>query len=152
MMRTSTAAAPHPRGRIRSGRSPGRGSAGIVLIEALVAILIFAFGVLGIVGLQAAMVKAQSASKFRGDAAYLADGILGAMWSDDITTNLSKYTTANCAAYAPCKAWKSKVAATLPGGGTAIAVDGSNNVTVTVSWTIPDEGTHSYSTSGSLQP
>jgi len=134
-------------------RGPARrASSGIVLIEALVGILIFALGVLGIVGLQAAMVKAQSSSKYRGDAAYLASGILGAMWSDDIANNLAKYTTAGCAAYAPCNDWKNKVAEALPGGSTAITVDAANNVTVTVGWTVPDEGTHSYSTSGSLQP
>jgi len=132
--------------------SARRASSGIVLIEALVGILIFALGVLGIVGLQAAMVKAQASNKFRGDAAYLASGIVGAMWSDDIANNLSKYTTAGCAAYARCNDWKAKVAAALPGGSTAITVDASNNVTVTIGWTVPDEGTHSYSTSGTLQP
>lgn len=136
-----------------SRRAPGRrANSGVALIEALVGILIFAIGVLGIVGLQASMSKAQTSSKFRGDASYLASGLIGTMWADNIATNLSNYTTAGCASYAPCNDWKAKIAAALPSGTTAITVDASNNVTVTIQWTVPDEGTHSYSTSASLQP
>ena len=138
---------------IRGRRAPARRAAsGIVLIEALVGILIFAMGVLGIVGLQAAMTKAQASNKFRGDASYLASGLIGTMWSDDVTNNLSKYTTAGCASYAPCNDWSAKVATALPGGTTAITVDAAKNVTVTIQWTVPNEGTHSYTTGASLQP
>jgi type IV pilus assembly protein PilV len=129
-----------------------RSASGIVLIEALVGILIFAFGVLGIVGLQASMVKAQTSNKFRGDASYLASGIIGAMWSDDIANNLSKYATPGCASHGPCNDWSNKVAAALPGGTTTITVDAAKNVNVTIQWTVPNEGSHSYSTSASLQP
>jgi type IV pilus assembly protein PilV len=127
-------------------------NSGIVLIEALVGILIFAMGVLGIVGLQAAMTKAQTSNKFRGDASYLASGLIGTMWADDIANNLSKYATAGCASYGPCNDWSTKVAGALPGGTTAITVDAARSVTVTIQWTVPNEGTHSYSTSASLQP
>lgn len=138
---------------IKGRRAPARrASSGIVLIEALVGILIFAMGVLGIVGLQAAMTKAQTSSKFRGDASYLASGLFGTMWADDIAVNLSKYTTAGCASYGPCNDWSTKVAAALPGGTTAVTVDAARNVTVTIQWTVPNEGTHSYTTSASLQP
>ncbi len=58
-----------------------------MLIEALVAVLIFAFGVLGIVGLQAAMTKAQTQSKSRADASLLAQQVIGSMWTD--TPNLA---------------------------------------------------------------
>jgi type IV pilus assembly protein PilV len=131
---------------------PRRIAPGIALIEALVGILIFAMGVLGIVGLQAAMTKAQTSGKFRGDASYLANGLIGAMWADDVTNNLSKYATAGCATYSPCSDWSAKVAGALPGGSADIAVDAARNVTVTIQWTVPNEGTHSYTTSASLQP
>ena len=45
---------------------------GVVLLEAMIAILIFSVGVLAIVGLQAAMIKNTSESKYRADASYIA--------------------------------------------------------------------------------
>lgn len=137
---------------IRRRTASRRANSGVMLIEALVAILIFALGVLSIVGLQASMTKVQTSSKFRGDASYLANGLIGTMWADDIANNLSKYTTAGCAAYAPCNDWSTKVATALPGGTVAVTVDASNNVTVTIQWIVPNESAHSYTTSASLQP
>lgn len=137
---------------IRRRGAPRRASSGVMLIEALVGILIFALGVLSIVGLQASMTKVQTSSKFRGDASYLANGLLGTMWADDITNNLAKYTAAGCANYAPCNDWNTKVAAALPGGALAVTTDAANTVTVTINWTVPNEGAHSYTTTASLQP
>jgi type IV pilus assembly protein PilV len=136
----------------RPRRSPRAAHSGAILIEALVGILIFAIGVLGIVGLQASMTKAQTSSKFRGDAAYLASALIGTMWADNIALNLPKYATAQCAGYNPCNDWKNKVAAALPGGTSVVAVDAANNVSVTIQWTLPNEGSHSYTTSATLQP
>jgi len=56
---------------------------GVVLIEAMIAIVIFAFGVLGIVGLQAAMVKNTSEAKYRSEASYIAQQYIGALWTGD---------------------------------------------------------------------
>jgi type IV pilus assembly protein PilV len=137
---------------IRRRTAPRSASSGVMLIEALVGILIFALGVLSIVGLQASMTKVQTSSKFRGDASYLANGLLGTMWADDITNNLSKYTAAGCASYAPCNDWNMKVAAALPGGSVTVTADATNTVTVTINWTVPNEGAHNYTTSASLQP
>ncbi|MGH8807888.1 MAG: type IV pilus modification PilV family protein [Noviherbaspirillum sp.] len=55
---------------------------GIVLLEALIAILIFSIGVLGIVGLQASMIKANTESKYRTEAGIIVQQQLGAMWVD----------------------------------------------------------------------
>lgn len=116
---------------------------GFMLIEALVALLIFAFGVLGLVGLQATMTKAQSTSKYRADASFLAQQVLGTMWSD--SPNLANYATANCTGYARCNSWAAKVASTLPGGTAAVTVV-ATDVTVAITWTQPNEGSHSYTT------
>lgn len=56
---------------------------GVVLIEAMIAILIFSIGVLGIVGMQAAMVKNTSDSKYRADAAYIAQQFIGQTWANN---------------------------------------------------------------------
>jgi type IV pilus assembly protein PilV len=128
-----------------------RGAArGVALIEALVAILIFAVGVLGLVGLQVSMTRAQGAGKYRADAANLASEVIGLMWVDKALLsggNLTSYATANCAAYTPCNDWKNKVASTLPAGTAAISAATDGNVTVTLTWTIPNEGSHTYATS-----
>lgn len=56
---------------------------GIVLLEALIAIAIFGFGVLGLIGLQASSVKESTNAKFRSDASLLADELIGKMWVSD---------------------------------------------------------------------
>jgi type IV pilus assembly protein PilV len=124
-------------------------SRGFVLIEALVALLIFAFGVLGVVGLQAAMTKAQTQSKFRADAAQLAQQVIGMMWAD--LPNLNNYATASCTGYAPCNSWVTHVASALPNGAATIgfvviAPSTSPTATVTIQWTPPNEQQHNYTT------
>lgn len=116
---------------------------GIALIEAMVAILIFAFGVLGLVGLQVAMTKAQGTAKFRADAAFLGSQVIGTMWVD--RSHLANYTTANCASYTPCSEWIAKVASTLPAGTADLSYTASSGaVAVTLTWTVPVEGRHSH--------
>lgn len=131
-----------PKRKLKS-RTARRTVGGFMLIEALVALLIFAFGVLGLVGLQATMTKAQSTAKYRADAAFLAQQVLGTMWSD--APNLASYATANCAGYARCSSWAAKVASTLP-AGTATVTLVASDVTVAITWTQPNEGSHTYST------
>ena len=121
-----------------------RASHGFMLIEALVALLIFSFGVLGIIGLQASMTKAQTQSKFRADASLLAQQGIGAMWSD--SANLASYATASCAAHAPCNDWRSRVAAALPNGAATVDLSASPEVLITITWTPPNEETHTYTT------
>ncbi|BEP38035.1 hypothetical protein GmRootV59_50060 [Variovorax sp. V59] len=120
-------------------------SRGIALIEVLVALLIFMLGVLGLVGLQASMTRAQTDSKVRADAAYLASELNGRMWSD--LTNLASYNGTGCASQARCSEWQSKVSSSLPGGTGAVTVNASSgDVAVTISWTMPNGETHQYVT------
>lgn len=124
-------------------------AAGFVLLEALVALLVFSLGVLGVVGLQASMTRAQTTAKFRADAAYLASESLGLMWAD--ISNLDKYATDACESYVPCNDWKTKVATQLPSGTIAVTVDSaSGDVTVAVGWTQPGGDVHQYLASTSV--
>jgi type IV pilus assembly protein PilV len=66
--------------RVRIGRYPQRGS---FMLEALIAILIVALGVLGTVGLYARSVQQVDDAKFRGEAALLASSLIGQMWLSD---------------------------------------------------------------------
>ena len=135
--------------RLHSRRpTASRGSRGFALIEALVAILILSFGVMGLVGLQVAMTKAQTTSKFRADAAFLASDLVGAMWAD--VPHIASYATASCSAYARCNAWSTKLAAALPNGASTVTV-AANVVTITITWTAPGESASTYTTTLAIQ-
>ena len=128
-----------------------RGHKGFSLIEVLVGILIFAVGVLGIVGLQVSMTRAQTASKFRGDAAYLANELLGLMWSD--MPNIGKYSSTQCSNHPPCAAWAAKTTTLLPGATTDIQITSATGaVDIAIVWTVPSEGSHTDQTSSTVQP
>lgn len=51
------------------------------MVEALVAMLIFAIGIIATMGLQTLAIKAGSDAKYRADAAYLANQLIGVMWT-----------------------------------------------------------------------
>lgn len=130
---------PRPRPRVR----------GIALIEALVGILIFTIGILGLVGLQAAMLRAQGSARIRADAALLANEVIGMMWTDaGSQANLQNYST-GCNT-GSCSDWINKVAQTLPDGTATFNLNNASGVTtITITWTQPNEGTHKYITSTS---
>ncbi len=79
----------------------GRASlqSGVMLIEAMLAILIFSIGVLGIIGLQAAANKASVQAKYRSEASLLANEIIGRIWATDrsVATIAGRFADAtNC--------------------------------------------------------
>jgi type IV pilus assembly protein PilV len=113
-----------------------RAARGFALLEALVGMLIFSFAVLGLVGLQASMTRAQTMSQFHAQASELAADLIGRMWSD--VPNVAQYDSSNCASYNPCSSWQSKVATTLPGGTPNVSVL-QGTVTITLTWTPPGE-------------
>ena len=108
---------------------------GVMLIEALVAILLFSIGVVAVMGMQAVSIEQVSQAKYRTDASYLANQIIGVMWLDQ--ANLSSYATTS---YSGRTAWNTVVANSLPQGTGTIAVNGSA-VTVTVNWQTPNDST-----------
>jgi type IV pilus assembly protein PilV len=136
----------HSSTRCAAGRR--HANRGFMLVEALVAMLIFAFGVLGVVGLQVAMTKAQTQSKFRADASQLAQQLIGAMWSD--VTNLPSYATASCSGYARCNEWATRVATALPNGAAAVDLSASPEVVITITWAPPNEQVHTYTTMSAI--
>ena len=54
-------------------------------MEALVAILIFSFGVLGLIGVVAASIRATNDARYRAEAANLANAVIGDMWATAAT-------------------------------------------------------------------
>lgn len=110
--------------------------------------LIFMLGVLGLVGLQGTMTRAQTDSKMRADAANLASEVIGRMWVD--IANVSSYAGTTTCAAASCVEWRNKVTSVLPGGGAAITVEANGDVAVTVSWAMPGGETHRYVTRSTI--
>lgn len=106
---------------------------GVVILEAMVAILIFSMGVLAVVGLQAAMIKNTGDSKDRADASYIAQQVIGQMWTDP--DNLATYpgTTTD-------------ISDQLPGGLLTITQPAADQFTVTVTWQKQGEEQHNYTT------
>lgn len=118
-------------------RTPASQS-GVMLIEVMIAILIFALGVLGIVSLQAASVSQISDAKYRSDASFLANQLFATMWVGDrtATTLQSKFNTNN----PDYMTWKNKVTGSLPGvasKGPEVVVANDGTVTVTIYWLPP---------------
>ena len=111
----------------------------MALLEALVGILIFSIGILALMGLQAQAVRNTIEAKYRNEASYLANQIIGYMWVDRAT--LAAYDT-DAGANENMENWRTEVARLLPGvtvGGAnspTIEVDGTS-VTVTVFWKLP---------------
>lgn len=101
---------------------------GAVLLEALIAILIFSFGLLAISGLQGAMMKNTADATFRSEAAYVVQQQLGAMLSNPIGLGGNNAMPVS----------------NLPGGllTTRLLSDGRFQFLVT--WQVPGEPVRSY--------
>ncbi|RJF98970.1 pilus assembly protein PilV [Noviherbaspirillum saxi] len=127
--------------------------AGIVLLEGLIAILIFSLGILALVGTQAVAVKQSTDAQYRTEAGQLVNQLVGTMWASDRTTaTLKANFQTGGAGY---NTWLADVSATLPGVDTfpptVVVSDVAPNeglVTITVFWRSPSESStaapHNY--------
>lgn len=116
-----------------------RYQSGSLLLESLIAILIFSVGILAVVGLQAQSIRDVTGARARIEASNVANQIVGEIWAN-VTTPTSIAGTYNdtstkigtLASQLP--SGKAVVAVTpivVPSGGTI------NNVTVTLTWRPP---------------
>ena len=126
--------------------APRRAARGISMIEVLVVILLFSFGLIGMVGLQAKAVQVSVSAEDSSRAALLANEIVSAMWGANSVTLASAAITA----------WNLRVADAsdrgLPNGQGTVSVS-AGVATVTVSWRAPHEPTgttHSYITQAQI--
>lgn len=120
-------------------------SKGVMLLEALVGILIFSIGILGLMGLQAVSIKNTTEARYRSEAGYLTNQIVGRMWTD--RDNLDTYeltagTVCSTGTNTPLMDWLCEVEGTLPGitagaNRPTIEVD-TDTVTITVRWQLPN--------------
>ncbi len=131
-------------------QSSGR-ERGVMLIEALIAILIFSIGILSVVGMLGMAVKDVTSAKYRSEAAFLAQDLLAQMWTDN--GNIGAYAFAGAGAPpAKIQGWVNKVQALLPDAANQLPVVTLTNpvpaapavavgatVQITVRWRMPEE-------------
>jgi len=146
---------------------------GSVLLEALIAFLIFAMGLLGVIGLQATAINNTLDARYRSDAAFLANQIIAQIWADSALVTAATGTASAVydikASYdcRPCtltngnvstQAWVKQIqSGFLPGVTDAanqpmIEIAG-NQVTITLKWQAPQgqQQAHNYVTKTEIQ-
>lgn len=157
---------------VYSGRTNIAKQQGFMLMEALIALLIFTMGILAVIGMQARSIAQTMEARYRVDAAFLGNQILSQMWADGGASlnyaNITGYQCSPCLSTsggnATTQAWVAQIqsvnsqSAYLPGvtntaNQPTISVNSlgttppAYQVTVTLSWKSPQGGTtHSYTT------
>jgi len=113
-----------------SMRKPKR-QAGMTLIEVLVAILIFSFGLIGLIGLQARALQFTTGAEDTSRAALLANEIAASITSTAISG------AAVSVSASAVQAWQSRASdphnGGLPNGAVAISASG-NTANITITW------------------
>ncbi|WP_295524981.1 type IV pilus modification protein PilV [uncultured Pseudacidovorax sp.] len=152
---------------IRARRA--RPQQGATIIEVLVALAIFAIGMLGIAGLYATAVRQASGAEYRTTAAMLANDLIGRMWMSnrDATALQANYGSGSSGAgYA---SWREAVSkSSLPGASTSAlaptvtfsTVSGGGTppvstslATITIFWKAPGDATaHQYVALAQMKP
>lgn len=111
---------------------------GAILLESLIAMLIFSMGLLALVGLQAAMISNTSDAKYRSLASHLAQQKLGELWADP--NHIVAIT-------------EPVALAELPNGQYAIGyVADTGEVSIIVTWQAPgDAAVHNVTTNARIK-
>jgi type IV pilus assembly protein PilV len=111
---------------------------GVMLIEALIAILLFSTGILAMIAMQGLAISYAADAKYRSDAAFLANELVGQIWVDRTKIEDYKYPGGAAPALA---SWKTKLDAALPGTAAnppVVAIDtATGTVDITIKWQAP---------------
>jgi type IV pilus assembly protein PilV len=111
---------------------------GVALLEAMIATVVLAIGLLGTIGLQARAYSAMNEASVRAEATIASQKLIGLMSAD--VTHLSSYTMSSCTgAPAPLTAWCADTQNAIRGAAVSVAVaplasGSSTAVTVTIAW------------------
>lgn len=112
---------------------------GSILIESMVALVIFSMGVLALIGLQTTMLKNSSDNRYRAEAQLIAQTHLANMmaYGGDAATYISQVD-------------REKIKTQLPNGTLNFSSLTNSMVTVTVAWQIPGGSQHHVNASSYL--
>lgn len=105
----------------------GRGARGVVLIEVLIALLIFMVGILGIVMLQAKAIQFSVQAEDRSRAALLANDLVTAMWEQKSSTPSDEVRGR----------WQKRIEDALPEGRGEVEAGDDGVVSITIEWRAP---------------
>lgn len=151
---------------LRNPRSLAR-QRGSFLLEALISVLIVAFGVLGLIGLQARAIQNVDDAQYRAEAAYLASALIGQMWTANQANLVADFDWNGGAGVGiPYTEFKTWVGQRLPGASIAAnapvvtvtkpgasATATSADVQITIFWQPPGEPVrHHYDVDATIGP
>ena len=100
------------------------------MLEVMIAIVVFSFGVLAIVGLQATMKKHATDARFRAVASEVAAERIAQMWANASTPPVSFLESAT------------DISNQLPSGTRTVTQPTANQFQVTVTWQTPGNDQH----------
>jgi Tfp pilus assembly protein PilV len=140
--------------------TPKKQQKGSVLIEALLAALIFALAAIGAMGMIANSSQSAGEIRARMEAAALAEDILGRMQADMGTavTNLNAYDDSNVSDPPASKTqWQNNIAATLPNSSGTITVTTyaggiATEITIQIRWTMAGSASRVHTLTTALAP
>ncbi|CAN7290829.1 prepilin-type N-terminal cleavage/methylation domain-containing protein [Pseudoduganella sp. LjRoot289] len=122
----------------RPGLRPGpRSQQGIAMLEAMIAIVILAIGLLGTVGLQARSYSALSDASMRAEATMAAEKLLGLMSNDVANINSYALTESGTGSTAVAP-WLAETKAQMPGALVSVRLTpqtARTMVVITIRWT-----------------
>lgn len=111
---------------------------GVVLLEAMIAILIFSMGILAVVGLQAAMIKNTNDSKYRAEASFIAQQRIGMIWADPDPTRTG---------YVSPVETDTDISSLLPSGTRTVQIPAVGQYVVIITWQQPGSNdVHTFTT------
>jgi type IV pilus assembly protein PilV len=118
---------------------------GFFIIEALISILVFMIGILGILQLQVGQMQATADAQYRAQASYMAENLMTEIIIDK--GNIDTFVDKTNATYSD---WEGNLRNALPGVNefppevnTSIAASGGKLVTVVVKWKAPQSESES---------
>ena len=92
---------------------------GVMLLESLIGLLVFSFGILAFIGMQANAIRNTTETKYRSDASFLTSQLISTITADkaNVTSYAYEYIGSGTV---PTKltAWATNINNTLPGAGT----------------------------------
>jgi type IV pilus assembly protein PilV len=132
--------------------STRKNQTGSFILEALISVVIFAVGLIALVGMSAQAINQISQTKYRNDASYLASELIGSLWVSASPPNAFDYD-----------AWTARVQAALPGGDASVGDPPDDpddldckdpgagkptgtRVCVKITWTDKENAVHQYLT------
>lgn len=125
--------------RIFSSHSPAT-QQGAVLLESLIAILIFSMGILAVVGLQAAMIKNTNDAKYRAEASFIAQQKIGRIWANPDPLNYGTHVESD-----------TDISALLPAGTRTVTMPAVGQFVITITWQQPGSNEeHNFTTNARI--